>query len=193
MKLIVLVLGIVVSCLVLVVDKLGSIFQMIVTLSGVTSGALFGMFTIGMFCRRANASGVISGALSSFIIVSTMMVGTKLFGSGYNTLPMRTDGCQTKGHLINSTHIAFNSLGTNASTNDADDTLFWMFRISFMWYTAIGFFLVFIVGYPISLLTQNKESELTDEALLTPIMRSKEYKSKMAAEEKTSNIEITKF
>lgn len=53
---------------------------------------------------------------------------------------------------------------------------FWLFRISFMYYSFIGLMVVIIVGYPISLLTS--DDSIVDERLLTPFMRSKEYKEK---------------
>lgn len=45
-----------------------------------------------------------------------------------------------------------------------------------MYYSFIGLMVVIIVGYPISLMTT--EDSILDERLLTPFMRSKEYKEK---------------
>lgn len=53
---------------------------------------------------------------------------------------------------------------------------FWLFRISFMYYSFIGLMVVIIVGYPVSLMTS--DDSILDERLLTPFMRSKEYKEK---------------
>lgn len=50
----------------------------------------------------------------------------------------------------------------------------WIFRISFMYYSLIGLIIMFLVAYPISLLTGGTEN--LDETLLTPCMRSKAYK-----------------
>lgn len=57
------------------------------------------------------------------------------------------------------------------------DEGFWLFRISFMYFSFIGLLVVMIVGYPVSLITCDDNSIL-DERLLTPFMRSKEYREK---------------
>lgn len=55
MKLIVIVIGTVCVGLVFVVEKLGSIFSLAISLSGVTSGTLLGLFTMGMISRKPNS------------------------------------------------------------------------------------------------------------------------------------------
>lgn len=52
---------------------------------------------------------------------------------------------------------------------DEDD--FWLFRVSFMYYSLIGCATVWIVSLPISLLT--KSDEVVDEKLLAPFLRAK--------------------
>lgn len=54
------------------------------------------------------------------------------------------------------------------STGGSDDT-FWLFRISYLYYTMIGCVTVWIVSYPVSLWTEPNEIE--DENLLAPFMR----------------------
>lgn len=51
------------------------------------------------------------------------------------------------------------------------DTTFWLFRISFMYYTFIGVMVVFLVGYPVSILTGG--NVVQDERLMTPFLRRK--------------------
>lgn len=48
------ILGIVVISLVFVVEKMGDVLHMAISLSGVTAGALLGMFTMGMVLPKAN-------------------------------------------------------------------------------------------------------------------------------------------
>lgn len=47
-----------------------------------------------------------------------------------------------------------------------------------MYFSFLGFIVVLIVGYPISLMTSDESDLVLDERLLTPMMRSKEYKEK---------------
>lgn len=57
-----------------------------------------------------------------------------------------------------------------------EEEVFWAFRISFMYFSLIGLLVFILVGYPVSLMTS--DDSVLDEKLLTPIMRSKEYREK---------------
>lgn len=59
-----------------------------------------------------------------------------------------------------------------------EEEIFWAFRISFMYFSFIGIIVVILVGYPVSLITATENDAVLDERLLTPIMRSKEYKER---------------
>lgn len=55
MKLIVLCLGTIVALLAIIVERLGSVFQVAVVVGGVIAGSLLGLFTLGMTSRTANS------------------------------------------------------------------------------------------------------------------------------------------
>ncbi|KAG4065907.1 hypothetical protein HA402_000354 [Bradysia odoriphaga] len=103
MKLIVVILGLILIVLVIVVDKLGPIYELSLTLSSVTNGAMLGIFTMGMVCRSANTRGVIAGAMVSVSVVGVAIIGAQ--SSKLDTmLPMRVDGCNlTDSDVLNST------------------------------------------------------------------------------------------
>lgn len=86
-------------------------------------------------------------------------------------LPLRVDGCDA-----DSFNASIPLITHSASLFGEHDEVPALFRISFMYYTLIGVFIVFIVGYPISLLTGG--NVITDERLLTPFVRSKNYQEK---------------
>lgn len=54
MKWLVVLFGIIVTLLVFVVEQLGPVFLVGVSLTGITAGAFLGIFTIGMVSRSAN-------------------------------------------------------------------------------------------------------------------------------------------
>ncbi|XP_037026329.1 sodium-coupled monocarboxylate transporter 2-like [Bradysia coprophila] len=167
MKLIVVILGLILIALVVVVDKLGPIYELSLTLSSVTNGAMLGIFTMGMVCRSANTKGVIAGAMVSVSVVGVAIIGAQ--SSKLDAmLPMRVDGCNwTDSDVLNSTRNT-HTTSTIPGTNDSEEP-FWLFEISFMYYAFIGFVLVFIVGYPISLMTG--KAKRFDEILLLPYKR----------------------
>lgn len=56
-----------------------------------------------------------------------------------------------------------------------DDEIFWLFRISFMYYSFIGFIITIFVAQLVSLLTDGAAQNI-DESLLTPLFQSQKYK-----------------
>uniref|UniRef100_A0A1B0CT26 Putative sodium/solute symporter n=1 Tax=Lutzomyia longipalpis TaxID=7200 RepID=A0A1B0CT26_LUTLO len=162
-----LVVGIGTTCLglVFVVEKLGNIFSLGISIGGVTAGTLLGIFTLGMVCPRANTTGARWGAYASLTIVSAIVMGAQLnIADGnlkYPSLPLNVHGCNST--TFNTTSIILNEHHDNSSVP-------WIFRIGFMYYSVIGALLVFVVGYPVSLLTGGHDD--IDERLLAPFLRS---------------------
>lgn len=70
----------------------------------------------------------------------------------------------------------FRNFTTTPMPITPQEEIFWAFRISVMYYSLIGLIVVFLVGYPVSLITS--DDSVLDERLLTPFMRSEEYKEK---------------
>uniref|UniRef100_A0A1B0DA56 Sodium/solute symporter n=1 Tax=Phlebotomus papatasi TaxID=29031 RepID=A0A1B0DA56_PHLPP len=167
LKLLTVALGLLQISLVFVIQKLGTIFTIAFTILGVTLGTMFGLFTMGMFFRKANQTGAITGTISSLIGVSFILFGSLSRKPDKSRLLMRTDGCL---HNITNTVAFANATLSDRLDNEDDDTP-WIFRITFMYYSTIGFILVYLIGYPTSLLTGG--NEVSDERLLAPFLRKK--------------------
>lgn len=52
MKIIVVVSGSIMTCMVFLIEKMGTVFQASLSLAGVTAGAQLGIFTLGMTSKR---------------------------------------------------------------------------------------------------------------------------------------------
>lgn len=78
--------------LVVLVDRLGQVYELSLTLSSVTTGTMLGIFTMGMVCRSANTKGVVTGAIVSVLVVGFAIIGAQNVKVG-SMLPMRSDGC----------------------------------------------------------------------------------------------------
>lgn len=164
MKLLVVILGILILSLVFVVEHMGQVFRISIAVSGLTAGALLGLFTIGMMSRFVNTKGVICGAVGSMLTVGFIMIGAQSLPK-HPPLPTRTDGCDA----------AFNFTST-VDFNDelTDDDNPFIFRLSFMYYTLLGTLLLIGIAYIVSWFTGGCEP--FDERLLAPFMRSKNWK-----------------
>ncbi|XP_019550433.3 sodium-coupled monocarboxylate transporter 2 [Aedes albopictus] len=172
MKVIVVLLGVIVIILVFVVEKLGSIIQMAISCTGVISGSILGMFTIGMVSTKANTKGVVSGVVASISSMITLWI-TSLGKLNYPFLPFRSDGCDED--IFTSTM----NQTTNVNPPTSEEQLPFIFRISFMYYALIGVLIFTTVAYPVSLFTGG--GKVVDQRLLTPFARSKS-KSKISVE-----------
>ncbi|XP_038107357.1 sodium-coupled monocarboxylate transporter 1 [Culex quinquefasciatus] len=166
MKLIVVILGLLVIGLVFIVEKLGSIVQMAVSCTGVISGSVMGMFTLGMVSTRANTKGVVSGVIVSISCMITLWISA-LGRLKYPFLPFRTDGCDQD--ILNAMGNATIPAPTNSTVSQAEAELPVIFRVSFMYYSLIGLVLFLVVAYPVSLMTGG--GKVPDERLLTPWAR----------------------
>lgn len=97
MKGLVVLVGAICLGLVFLVEHLGNIFSLGITIGGVTSGTLLGIFTLGMICPRANKTGALWGAYASLISIALLAIGAQLHVANgslkYESLPFRTDGC----------------------------------------------------------------------------------------------------
>ncbi|XP_058058120.1 sodium-coupled monocarboxylate transporter 1-like [Anopheles bellator] len=161
MKLLVVALGFLVLGLVFVAERMGQVMHIAISLSGVTSGTMLGMFTAGMVSRRINTKGIISAAVVSMCLTGTIMIGAQLNPKA-PMLPLRTDGCEVPELLANLTTVA-------TSMVEPADTVPLLFKLSFMHYSLAGLLSFFAVAFLVSELTG--AGDITDERLLAPFLR----------------------
>lgn len=177
MKAIVIGIGALSLALVFVVERLGNIFSLAISIVGVTAGTLLGMFTLGMAFPKANRHGAFWGSIVSIVFVTFLSTGAQLAIANnqlkYESLSFRTDGCEAMGYTNYSSSSKF--IGIQNSTvhiyNKGFDNseVHWLFRLGFMYYSLIGTLVVFLVGYPVSLMTGGCPE--LDERLLAPLPR----------------------
>jgi sodium-coupled monocarboxylate transporter 8/12 len=74
MKLIVVLVGIITTCMAFACKLLGGIFQVVVATLGATSGPIAGLFFLGVFIPKANRNGAIVGFFVSSISMVTISV-----------------------------------------------------------------------------------------------------------------------
>ncbi|XP_047115232.1 sodium-coupled monocarboxylate transporter 2-like [Schistocerca piceifrons] len=165
---IVLAVGVICVALVFVVEKLGTVLELGYSIAGVTSGALLGVFTLGMLFPWANGKGAIAGGLASMALVSVILVGAQnAMATGtivYPWLPTTTDGC-----AANVTAGLFTSTTARPETAPAEAPL--LFQISYMYYTLLGAIAAIAVGLAVSFCTGARRPSDVDPALLSPPVR----------------------
>lgn len=148
--------------------SIGGLLQAALSIFGIVGGPLLGLFTLGMYIKMANQKGVIA----------SLTIGLALsFWIGFGTpkppiplLPLETSGCPATA----SSHITelFTSTMFAATAKAEEEThYFYLYRISYMWYAAIGFLVTFILGIVFSWIFEKLKWDQND-ALYTDETRT---------------------
>ncbi|CAH1777781.1 unnamed protein product [Owenia fusiformis] len=174
-------------------------------LFGILGGPLFGMFTIGILCPCANAWGAAAGLVSSLGILIWINAGVLMFKIRPNNLPTDISGCivnaseyynkttasefldiVTSGYLnLTQTghpfelNTSFSSVTDGVLTLDVElskeSGIFYLYNVSYVWYTLIALIVTFAVGLPVSLLaacvTGKYKAEDLDERLFWSVFK----------------------
>ncbi|KZC04500.1 PREDICTED: sodium-coupled monocarboxylate transporter 1-like [Dufourea novaeangliae] len=153
--------------LVFLVERLGSVLEVALSFNGMVGGITLGLFSLGMFVPWANAKGAITGAITSLIIVLWIGLGAQVaILNGHlhlDSRPVSIDACPC---IINTTAII-----ESHSTDDSDDVAS-IYKISYLWYSAIGCILTVLVGVVVSYVTGFQDPADLDHDLLSPPIAS---------------------
>ncbi|KAG7214205.1 hypothetical protein KM043_001548 [Ampulex compressa] len=171
MKLTVVLIGVVCVALVFLVEKLGGLIQAGKSLSGITAGPLLGIFSLGMFFPCANSAGALVGGLLSLNLVAWISFGTQAAVADgrivFPVKPVSLEGCsdELKAYAANLTAEA------DPRAGGGPPPPFFLYRLSYLWYTWLGFLTAILVGLLVSWLTGSNGHAPADERLYTPFVR----------------------
>uniref|UniRef100_A0A1B6DZY1 Sodium-coupled monocarboxylate transporter 1 n=1 Tax=Clastoptera arizonana TaxID=38151 RepID=A0A1B6DZY1_9HEMI len=165
MRFVVVVIGIVCVCLVYVVENLGAVLQLAISLSAITNGPSIGLFTMGIFLPFINSTGALYGGLLGLLSMACMIIGTQtVIARGHLTFPLKpvtTSGC----------NYAFNSTTPVVVIDSMAANVWSLFQVSYMWYTILGCIISILVASIVSIFTQEEKLEKLKLELFSPIIR----------------------
>uniref|UniRef100_A0A182W0T7 Sodium/solute symporter n=1 Tax=Anopheles minimus TaxID=112268 RepID=A0A182W0T7_9DIPT len=167
MKLLIFVSGVYCIAMGLIVEQFGHILQMVVTIASVTQGAVMGIFCLGMLWPWANKHGALWGSASSVIVMSWIIAGAQVAISNkeliYPPKPTSVDGCYEYGF-----NVTANDFPTLMAPQEEAE--FSIYNTSFVWYSTIGTFMVFLVGIPVSYFTGSQDMRNFRPKLISPLV-----------------------
>ncbi|KAI4465482.1 sodium-coupled monocarboxylate transporter [Holotrichia oblita] len=149
--------------LVFVVERLGSVLQIAISFNGMVGGVTLGLFSLGMFFPWANSKGAIFGATVALALVMWMGIGQQIsMASGAFTI-------EEKERITNSC-VCINTTVLNKENNITveHEPVFVLYRVSFLWYSAIGFFVTIILGLIASIIFGSQDAEHVETDLISP-------------------------
>uniref|UniRef100_A0A7G3B1N7 Putative sodium-coupled monocarboxylate transporter 1 n=1 Tax=Lutzomyia longipalpis TaxID=7200 RepID=A0A7G3B1N7_LUTLO len=160
-------------CLVFVVEKMGTVLQLTVSLEAITNGPLLGIFTIGILLPRINGTSALSGGVFGVLLMSWISLNAQwAIASGslkFDTKPMSIDGCN---YLFNYTSTIY----TTQAPMDPEASIMPLYRISYMWYTFLGTISTILVAFIVNLINGGNDPHSIDASLISPVIR-KYYKN----------------
>ncbi|RZF47386.1 hypothetical protein LSTR_LSTR009125 [Laodelphax striatellus] len=147
---------------------LGGILQASLTIFGVVGGPLLGVFSLGMFIPHANEKGAIAGTISSLLFSMWLGFSPKPIAT---FLPLSVENCPD---IIESAVLCTVNSTCNLKPDEKSHAdVFYLYRISYLWYVVIGFLLTILIGTIVSLLfkSRRKVEDLDPELFVPPIAR----------------------
>ena len=171
LKIIVVLVGVLGTCLTFLVERLGEILSIMSLVFGIVQGPLLGLFSLGMLVRRANSRGAFFGTLGGFVSTLCLTIPSKYYQmkglTRSATKPLSTSGC------------GYNqSLWVNVSSTVLDNQVsrhqpHVIFKTSFYFYTLFGAIMTVLLGLVISYSTT---ADFVDTKLLSPICQRQKLK-----------------
>lgn len=190
MRLTVVFFGVLATALVFVVEQLGQVLQLSISLSGATLGPLLAIYITGLFLPWINATctliGAISGLLSAMYVVIMAQKDIANNVLTFATKPTSIDGC---------TYTFFNNLTTISNgTNVHDfvaDTSKPLHHMSYLYYTAFGAIVSIVVAQVATLILGKQNPHDIDRLLVAPMIRRFLDKSKSSSKSFTVPLSTT--
>ncbi|XP_073848116.1 putative sodium-dependent multivitamin transporter [Musca autumnalis] len=168
--------GIVCIALAFTAGSMGGVLQASLTIFGVVGGPLLAVFTLGVGTTRANQRGVLIGLLLG--LAFSFWIG---FGGPKPppvTLPVSDEGCLKANVTLVAESLSlvediFNS--TTPANIPAPKEYFWLYRLSYLWFSVLGFTLTLVVGYGASRLLEYFHLADNSQIYLDSLRRQIDY------------------
>jgi solute carrier family 5 (sodium-coupled monocarboxylate transporter), member 8/12 len=167
----VLVLGVVSVALVYVVQHLGQVLQLSLSIPAACYGPMLGIYTIGFFIPWIGKKATFVGALTGCVVMLTLIIKAQLeIANGnmyYNTKPLTVEGC-TYNFTIEDNDSDLNATQTVLFDERPEKHIY---EISYLYYTLVGSVIVVISAFIYSFIFGFQDPKEVDAKLLAPIIR----------------------
>ncbi|XP_017483893.1 PREDICTED: sodium-coupled monocarboxylate transporter 1 [Rhagoletis zephyria] len=171
MRSVVVGMGALCVCLVYVVEHMGTVLQLTMSLEAITNGPLFGIFTIGIFMPWIGGNSALTGGVVGVIAMSWISLKAQwAIASGaikYQTKQITVDQCDYHFDRTTLAQSSYNLTDSNAAAEE----IFPLYRISYMWFTCLGALITIFIAILYSSIAGANDPKKVDTALLTPCIR----------------------
>ncbi|XP_063620773.1 sodium-coupled monocarboxylate transporter 1-like [Cydia splendana] len=142
------------------VERLGPVLQLALSFNGMAGGVTLGLFTLGMLFPWANAKGAVAGGVFGLLVVLAACGGAQLSQVSSHHLPTSVEGCPASYNLTEA--FAVNP------ANQHEESVFWLFRVSYLWYSGLGSMATVLMGLLVSAITGATDPTQVPIDLISP-------------------------
>ncbi|CAH0557553.1 unnamed protein product [Brassicogethes aeneus] len=162
-KIISIIYGAISFLLIFVVANLGSVMQVAISFNGMVGGVTLGLFSLGMFFPWANSKGAMFGSIIACALITLMCIGQQIsIANGVydeESKPTSIEHCV----CLNTT-----LLYSNKPVIEHREKPLFLYRISYIWYSMIGFLVTVVLGMIGSFVTGYQDPKDVDADLISP-------------------------
>ncbi|VEN42988.1 unnamed protein product [Callosobruchus maculatus] len=173
MKATVIITGAICLGMVYVVEKLGAVLQLAMSIGAIANGPSLGLSTMGILFPWVNAKGALAGGFTSLVFMAWLCIKAQsMISSGdiaFPEKPVSTEGCHY--HFTPKQLKEFGVSTTNLTGIIHPDEEYMFYRLSYLWYCLVGTSVALFVGMLVSFLTQPTDPRDIDPKLLAPFIR----------------------
>ncbi|CRL00147.1 CLUMA_CG013423, isoform A [Clunio marinus] len=125
------------------------VLQATLTLNGLVGGILLGLFSLGIFFKKANAKGAFFGGIIAIACVTVLGIISQFVNTETPFLDSSVSGCGCAVNVTSSTNLV--------EEHESKGWLLNIFGVSYMFYSMIGTLLTIFFGLVISLISDEHE------------------------------------
>ncbi|XP_040153640.1 sodium-coupled monocarboxylate transporter 1-like [Anopheles arabiensis] len=163
----VLAFGTVAVALVLVVEKLGTVLQLSMSLVPISLGPLLGLFLLGMLLPWVDASSAFGGALCGLLTMSYIVIRAQIAVAAREmpipAKPVSVEGCEYEFELP----PGYNT-STTLPTPPVEKSIH---HVSYLYYTFIGAATTVLIGSISAAILRRQQPSKLDPLLVAPFVR----------------------
>uniref|UniRef100_A0A8C8HA49 Solute carrier family 5 member 8 n=1 Tax=Oncorhynchus tshawytscha TaxID=74940 RepID=A0A8C8HA49_ONCTS len=144
-----------------IASLMGSILQAALSIFGMISGPLLGLYVLGMFWRTANSTGGLTGLIVGLVITLWVGIGAQIYpplADKTNPLPISVAGCNRTQDLNYTTLAPWTGAVTLTPLDRPALADSW-YSLSYLYFCLLGSLVTVIVGLVVSAITGGCKQE----------------------------------
>ncbi|XP_058797234.1 sodium-coupled monocarboxylate transporter 2-like isoform X2 [Phymastichus coffea] len=171
MKVISVIIGLIGMAMTFLVQHLGTVFELSISIRSVVEGPLLGLFVLGMIFPWVGRIGALAGSIFSLITMHMLVIGNQwnIYNNRiiYTPRPTSIEGCSFP---LNETLKILMSNSTTM-TNQNQDEPFFLFRISMLHFNFIGTLVSVVTALVTSFIIKETDISKIDPDHVIPCIR----------------------